>query len=58
MFVIIDRFLWQAVLAKHSNESFFKHVHNYLLSNSLIYKYQSGFLPGHSTVHHLIEVVH
>ena len=36
----------------------FKHVHNYLLSNSLIYKYQSGFLPGHSTVHHLIEVVH
>ena len=36
----------------------FKHVHNYLLPNSLIYKYQSGFLPGHSTVHHLIEVVH
>ena len=36
----------------------FKHVHNYLLPNSLIYKYQSGFLPGHSTVHHLIELVH
>ena len=36
----------------------FKNVHNYLLSNSLIYKYQSGFLPGHSTDHHLIEVVH
>ena len=36
----------------------FKHVHNYLLSNSLIYKYQSGFLPGHSTVDHLIEEVH
>ena len=35
----------------------FKHVHNYFLSNFLIYKYQSGFLPGHSTVHHLIEVV-
>ena len=34
----------------------FKHVHNYLLSNSLIYKYQPGFLPGHSTVHHLIVV--
>ena len=46
------------MLAKHSNESFFKHVHNNLLSNSLIYKYQSGFLPGHSTVHHVIEVVH
>ena len=36
----------------------FKHVHNHLLSNSLIYKYQSGFLPGHSTVHYLIELVH
>ena len=35
----------------------FKHVHNYLLSNSLFYKYQSEFLPGHSTVHHLREVV-
>lgn len=36
----------------------FKHVYNHLISNSLIYKYQSGFLPGHSTVHHLIEVTH
>ena len=36
----------------------FKHVYNYLLSNSLIYKYQSGFSPGHSTGHHLIELVH
>ena len=24
----------------------------------IIYKYQSGFLPGHSTVHHLIEIIH
>ena len=29
----------------------FKHVYNHLDSNSLIYKYQSGFLPGHSIVH-------
>ena len=36
----------------------FKHVYNHLVSNSLIYKYQSGFLPGHSTVHHLIESIH
>ena len=36
----------------------FKHVYNHLDSNSLIYKYQSGFLPGHSTVHHLIESIH
>ena len=36
----------------------FKHVYKHLLTNSLIYKYQSGFLPGHSTVHHLIEAIH
>ena len=36
----------------------FKNVYNYLVDNSLIYKYQSGFLPGHSTFHHLIRVIH
>ena len=36
----------------------FKHVYNHLISNSLIYQYQSGFLPGYSTVHHLIELIH
>lgn len=36
----------------------FKHVYNYISEHSLLNKYQSGFLPGHSTVHHLIEVVH
>ena len=36
----------------------FKHVYNNLITNSLIYQYQSGFLPGHSTVHHLIELIH
>ena len=34
----------------------FKYVYNHLDSNS--YKYQSGFLPGHSAVHHLIESIH
>ena len=29
----------------------FKHVYNYIADNNLLYKYQSGFLPGHSTVH-------
>ena len=29
-----------------------------MITNSLIHKYQSGFLPGHSTVHHLIELIH
>ena len=36
----------------------FKHVYNHLDGNSYIYKYQSEFLPGHSTVHHLIESIH
>ena len=27
----------------------FKHVHNYLTENDLIYEYQCGFLPNHST---------
>ena len=36
----------------------FKHVFYHLISNSLIYQYQSGFSPGHSTVHNLIELIH
>ena len=34
----------------------FKHFYNYLHENSLIYKNQSGFLPGHSTVYQLIDI--
>ncbi len=34
----------------------FKHIYNYLHTNNLIYKYQSGFLPGHSTVFQLIDI--
>ena len=36
----------------------FKYILNFLLDNSLIYKYQSGFMRGHSTVHQLIEIYH
>ena len=39
----------------------FKHLYNlynYITESELLYKYQSGFLPGHSTVHHLIELTH
>ena len=36
----------------------YRSVYNHLVDHSLIYKYQSGFLPGHSTVHHLIELLH
>ncbi len=34
----------------------FKHVYNHLIANNLIYKNQSGFLPGHSTVFQLIDI--
>ena len=34
----------------------FKHMYNYLHTNKLLYKFQSGFIPGHSTVHQLIEI--
>ena len=36
----------------------YKHIYIHITANSLSYKYQSGFLPGHSTVHHLIEFIH
>ena len=36
----------------------FKHLYSYIRENKLSYKYQSGLLPGHSTVHHLIELTH
>ena len=36
----------------------FKHLYDHIIENNLLYKYQSGFLPGHSMVHHLIELIH
>ena len=36
----------------------FKHIHNHLIDNDLIYKKQSGFLPGHCTVFQLIDIYH
>jgi hypothetical protein len=36
----------------------FKHVFNHLLENKLLYKFQSGFIQGHSTSHQLIELYH
>ena len=36
----------------------YKHIYNHISANSLLYKYKSGFLPDHSTVHHLIELIH
>ena len=36
----------------------YKYIYNFLIDNSLLYKYQSGFMHGHSTVHQLIEIYH
>lgn len=33
----------------------YKHIHNYLLENKL-FKFQSGFMESHSTIHQLIEL--
>ena len=35
----------------------YKHIFNFLIENALIYKFQSGFLPGHSTTHQFIELI-
>ena len=36
----------------------YKHVFNNFLDTKLLCKYQSGFVPGCSTVHQLIEIFH
>ena len=36
----------------------FKHIYNHLFSNNLLFKYQSGFRPGHSTTFQLIDIFH
>ena len=36
----------------------FKNMYNFLLDNNLLYKYQSGFLPHHSTVFQFIDIFH
>ena len=35
-----------------------KHMYNYFRDSDLIYKFQSGFLPGCSTTHHLVHLYH
>ena len=45
-------------VGRASERVIFKHVYNHIADNNLLYKYQSDFLLGHSTVHHLIEIIH
>ncbi|MCG7877681.1 MAG: reverse transcriptase domain-containing protein [Candidatus Thiodiazotropha endolucinida] len=47
-----------SVLGKLQERIVFKNIHNFLNENNLIYKYQSGFLPSHSTTFQLIDIYH
>ena len=45
-------------VAKVKERIIFKKIHNYLVSNNLFYKYQSGFRPGPSTTYQLVDIFH
>ena len=45
-------------LGKIQERIVFKHLYNHLYSNNLLYKYQSGFRPGHSTTFQLVDIFH
>ena len=47
-----------STLGKIMEKIIFKHVYNYLVDHALITQYQSGFLPGVSTVSQLTELYH
>lgn len=36
----------------------FKHIFNFFVDNNLFFEFQSGFIPGRSTVHQLVEIYH
>ena len=46
------------ILAKIYERIIFKNMYNYLISNNLITKNQSGFKPGDSVVNQLLSIVH
>ena len=47
-----------SVVGKVFEKTVFKYFFNYLHSNNIIYEYQTGFLPGCSTTHHLVHLYH
>ena len=52
----IDQLHYRVVLKKIQERVVFKNMFNFLTENNLLYKYQSGFLPHHSTVFQLIDI--
>ena len=47
-----------SVVGKVFEKTVFKYFFNYLHSDTIIYEYQTGFLPGCSTTHHLVHLYH
>ena len=45
-------------IGKLQERTVFKNMYNFLIEYNLLYKYQSGFLPHHSTVFQLIDIFH
>ena len=45
-------------IGKLQEKIVFKNMYNFLLDNNLLYKYQSGILPHHSTDFQLIDIFH
>ena len=45
-------------VGKVMEKCIFKHMFNYFRDHDIIYKYQSGFLLGCSTTHHLVHLYH
>ena len=46
----------RSCVGKLQERIIFKHIFNFFLTNNLIYRHQSGFLPGQSTVYQLIDL--
>ena len=53
------RYLCCRELVRLQNELILNsHLYNYFHPNNLFYQYQTEFLPGHSTVHQLLDTYH
>jgi hypothetical protein len=46
------------IISKIFEKIVFKYLYNHLLDNTIITPFQSGFLPGVSTVSQLVEIIH
>ena len=45
-------------ISKVMEKAVFKYVFNFLRDSDIIYKFQSGFMPGHCTTHQLVYLYH